>query len=139
MSKPKNRGTTRPRPSGALRSGPVEFRRGDLLWIRCEPSVGVEPRKIRTCVVLSNDVANRYSMMVTVVTTRRYTAELASRAYMIDLRAPRSTLTEPRLANASQIMTYDKSRVADHAGHVTPAALREIEAALAIHLGLDAL
>ena len=40
---------------------PVEFRRGDILWIQCDPSLGVEPRKTRTCVVVSNDVANQAS------------------------------------------------------------------------------
>jgi len=48
---------------------PVEFRRGDILWIQCDPSVGVEPRKTGTYVVVSNDVANRYGQAVTVVPT----------------------------------------------------------------------
>jgi hypothetical protein len=43
---------------------PVEFRRGDILWIQCDPSVGVLPRKTRTCVVVSNDVAHRYEPAV---------------------------------------------------------------------------
>jgi mRNA-degrading endonuclease toxin of MazEF toxin-antitoxin module len=38
-----------------------EIRRGDILWISCDPSLGVEPRKTRTCVVVSNDVANRFA------------------------------------------------------------------------------
>lgn len=29
----------------------VAFQRGDILWIQCGPSIGVEPQKIRTCVV----------------------------------------------------------------------------------------
>ena len=35
----------------------IEIRRGDILWIQCDPSFGVEPQKIRTCVVVSNDIA----------------------------------------------------------------------------------
>ena len=49
---------------------PVEYRRGDILWIQCDPSVGVEPRKTRTCVVVSNDLANRYGQTVTVIPTQ---------------------------------------------------------------------
>ena len=93
------------------RREPIEFRRGDVLWIQCDPSVGVEPRKTRTCVVVSNDLANRYGQAVTVVPTQTYTAERAARAYMVDLRKPRSTLTEARVANTSMIMTYDRGRV----------------------------
>jgi mRNA interferase MazF len=81
---------------------PVDIRRGDVLWIQCDPSIGVEPRKTRTCVVVSNDVANRYGQAVTVVSTQRYTPERARQAYMVDLRRPRSTLAEPRIANAGQ-------------------------------------
>ena len=63
----------------------LEFRRGDILWIQCDPSVGVEPRKTRTCIVVSNDVANRYGQAVTVVPTQTHTPGRAARAYMVDL------------------------------------------------------
>jgi mRNA interferase MazF len=117
---------------------PVELpiSRGDILWICCDPSVGAEPRKTRTCIVVSNDIANRFGQAITVVPTQAYTAERAGRAYMTDLRHPRSTLTEPRVANSSMIMTYDRARVVKRAGNVTARTLEHIERALAVHLGL---
>jgi mRNA interferase MazF len=110
--------------------------RGDILWINCNPSIGAEPRKTRTCVVVSNDIANRFGQVITVVPTQAYNSERAKRAYMTDLRQPRSTLTEPRVANASMIMTYDRERIAKRAGKVTRQTLADIDRALAIHLGL---
>jgi mRNA-degrading endonuclease toxin of MazEF toxin-antitoxin module len=65
---------------------PVEFRRGDILWTQCDPSVGVLPRKTRTCVVASNDVAHRYEPAVTVVPTQASTADRAA----CERRVPRS-------------------------------------------------
>jgi mRNA interferase MazF len=121
-------------PASAAGAG-VEIRRGDILWICCDPSVGAEPTKTRTCVVVSNDVANRYGQAVTVIPTQRYSAERAARAYMADLRAPRSTLDIERVANASMVMTYDRKRVVQRAGRVGPAAMLQIEEALAMHLG----
>lgn len=115
----------------------VDFRRGDILWINCDPSVGAEPQKTRTCVVVSNDLANRFGQTVTVIPTQAYTAERAERVYMADLRAPRSTLKKERVANTSMVMTYDRSRVQKRAGRVTPQTLVSIDRALAIHLGLD--
>ena len=53
-------------------SEPIEIRRGDILWIRCDPSIDAEPRKLRTCVVVSNDVANQFGQAVTVVPTQAY-------------------------------------------------------------------
>ena len=114
----------------------LEFRRGDILWIQCEPSVGVEPRKTRTCIVVSNDVANRYGQAVTVVPTQTYTSGRAARAYMVDLRSPRSTLRDARVANASMIMTYDRERVVRRAGRIAPETQRALDQALGIHLGL---
>jgi mRNA interferase MazF len=119
--------------AGALASPIV---RGDVLWICCDPSVGAEPRKTRTCVVVSNDVANRFGQAITVVPTQAYSAERAGRAYMTDLRHPRSTLTEDRVANASMVMTYDRARVTKRAGRITPETLEDIDHALAIHLAL---
>lgn len=115
---------------------PAEYRRGDVLWINCDPSVGVAPRKIRTCVVVSNDVANRFGQAVTVVPTQRYSAERAARAYVTDLRAPRSTLKADRVANASMVMTYGRARVVARAGRLAPDTLRALDRALALHLGL---
>ena len=110
--------------------------RGDILWICCDPSVGAEPRKTRTCVVVSNDIANRFGQAITVVPTQAYRPERAERAYMTDLRPPRSTLSEHRVANASMVMTYDRARVTKRAGKVTRQALEQIDRALAMHLGL---
>jgi mRNA interferase MazF len=115
---------------------PVEFRRGDILWMQCDPSVGVEARKIRTCVVVSNDIANRYGQALTVVPTQAYTAERAGRAYIVDLRRPRSNVAEARVANASMVMTYDRRRVVRRAGQISAAAQRALDTALATHLGL---
>jgi len=114
----------------------VDVRRGDVLWVQCDPSVGVEPRKVRTCVVVSNDVANRYGAAITIVPTQTYTAERARREYVVDLRKPRSTLDHERVANASMAMTYDRGRIVRRAGRVSPEAQRELDRALAIHLGL---
>lgn len=115
---------------------PVEPRRGDILWIDCDPSVGAEPKKIRSCVVVQNNDANQFGATVTVIPTLAFSSERASRPYKIDLRQPRSTMNKPRVANASMIMTYDRGRVVGRAGRVTSDALAQIDRALAVHLGL---
>jgi len=115
---------------------PIDVRRGDILWINCDPSVGTEPRKTRTCVVVSNDLANRLSPMLTVVPTLSYDSRRAAQPFNVDLRPPRSTMKAPRVANASQVTTYDRSRVAAREGRVAPPAMQAIDRALAIHLGL---
>ena len=116
---------------------PLQLRRGELVWVNCEPSVGAESRKLRTCVVVSNDIANQFGQTVTVVPTQKFSAERNGRAYMVDLRAPRSSLKTERIANASMVMTYDRARVVRREGRVTSETLRRLDAALRLHLGLD--
>jgi mRNA-degrading endonuclease toxin of MazEF toxin-antitoxin module len=87
--------------------------------------------------VVSNDIANRFGQAITVIPTQEYSLDRAERAYMTDLRHPRSTLAEDRVANASMIMTYDRIRVARRAGKVTAQTLAHIDRALAVHLALD--
>lgn len=111
-------------------------RRGDVLWINCDPSIGSEPRKTRTCVVVSNDLANEFGSVVTVVPTQEWTAQRASRVYMVDLRKPRSTMVEARVANASMVMTYDKARIVGREGRLHRDALKALDAALLMHLAL---
>ena len=115
------------------------IRRGDIVWVNCDPSVGAEPRKTRTCVVVSNDIANQYGSTLTVVPTQQYSAERSARGYMVDLRSPRSTLRAARVANASMIMTYDKARVVRKEGRLHAGALAALNEALAMHLGLSPL
>ena len=115
---------------------PLEFRRGDILWINCDPSIGVEPKKRRTCVVVSNDEANRFWAAVTVIPTVAWSGERAKRAFLVDLGGDRSTLKERRLANGSMITTYDRNRVVGRAGRVSAEAIGMIDAALKLHLAL---
>jgi len=114
----------------------IRFARGDIVWLNCDPSVGVEPRKTRTCIVVSNNIANQFGQAVTVIPTQAFTEERAARAYMVDLRAPRSDLKERRVANASMVMTYDRSRVASIAGRISKGTLTRVDAALRLHLDL---
>ncbi len=115
----------------------LDVRRGDIVWINCDPSVGVEPRKTRTCVVVSNDIANRYGQAITIVPTQAYSKERSGRVYMVDLRRPRSPLRDSRVANCSMIMTYDRTRIVKHEGAVNAEARADIDRALRVHLGLE--
>jgi mRNA-degrading endonuclease toxin of MazEF toxin-antitoxin module len=85
---------------------------------------------------VSNDIANRFGQVITIVPTQAYSRERTERAYMTDLRRPRSDLVEDRVANASMVMTYDRSRVVGRAGKVAPQTLVDIDRALALHLAI---
>ena len=68
--------------------------------------------------------------------TKAYTAARAKRAYMVDLRKPRSNLTQARVANASLVMTYDRQRIIKQAGRISDETQQALDLALGLHLGL---
>ncbi len=86
--------------------------------------------------VVSNDIANQHGQAITVVSTQKYTTERARRAYMVDLRKPRSNLEEARVANGSRIMTYDRRRVVKRAGRISADTQRALDEAISLHLRL---
>jgi len=47
-----------------------------------------------------------------------------------------STLEQPRVANASMVMTYDRNRVVRRAGQVSAETQHALDRAPAVHLGL---
>ena len=112
-------------------------RRGDVWWVDCDPSIGAEPTKTRCCVVVSNDFANRHGRTVTVVPTLAFDSDRAARVYMVDLRPPVSDVLDPRVANASAPMTYDRARLKRRAGRVGDEAMAALDKALRLHLALE--
>lgn len=106
------------------------LRRGDVVWVNLDPTVGAEIRKRRPCVVLSLSVLNEKRLTVVVV--------------------PLSTGSTPRPplvvavpsagagANAriDQVRAIDKSRILDAAGKLNRADMEQVEQALRTVLGL---
>ena len=106
------------------------LRRGDVVWVNLDPTVGAEIRKRRPCAVVSLSVLNEKRLTVVVM--------------------PLSTASTPRpplvvavpsagaAANAriDQIRTVDKSRILDAVGKLNRADMEQVEQALRIVLGL---
>jgi hypothetical protein len=67
-------------------------------------------------VVVSDDLANRFGKVITVVPTLAYSSERAERPFYVDLRRPRSNMSEPRVATVSMIIRIrDAARAHVHA------------------------
>ena len=106
----------------------VTVRRGDIVVANLDPTVGVEIKKTRPVIVLSNDSINQYSQLVVVVPLTKNTAHLSPSHTLIPKGVAR--LAFPSKAVTEQIKAVDKKRLVKRLGSLTPALLTEVERAL---------
>lgn len=113
-------------------------RRGNVIRISLDPTIGTEMKKTRACIVVSNDRANEFSPQLTVVPITSYHPRKAAIPVCVDVSSGEGRLTKRSIINCSQIRTIDKVRVrGDVLGVLGSATMDKVSAALKIHLALS--
>lgn len=116
----------------------VLLRRGAIVLVDFDPVVGSEAARSRPAVVVSNNTANaaatRTGGVVTVVPLTSNT----TRVYPFQVPLPSSTTGLPRdaKAQAEQVRTVAVARIRSAVGWATSELMRELDAALRLHLAL---
>jgi mRNA interferase MazF len=115
---------------------PGRYTRGDVIGINHDPAIGSEPKKTRPCVVVQNDVGNKYSpvLIIAVITG----AEKVPRAYPVDVPVQKGEggLTKGSVVQCNLIRSVDESRVVRVLGHLVETTMQKVDAALKVSLGL---
>jgi mRNA interferase MazF len=110
--------------------------RGAILDINLDPAVGHEVRKSRPCLVVQNDIGNRFSPLTIVVPVSG--AEHVAKPYPIHVLIPKGEagLAKDSVAMCNQIRCVDETRFGKTRGHVSPRTMAKVDQALKISLGL---
>ena len=115
---------------------PGKYGRGNVWDVDLEPVVGSETGKRRPCVVIQNDVGNKYAptVIIAVITD----AGNAKKPYRINVFVTKGKggLTKDSVIQSNQIRTVDKQRLLKHRGKLPPNSMKEVDKALQISLGL---
>jgi mRNA interferase MazF len=106
----------------------VSVKRGDVVVANLDPTIGVEIKKTRPVIVLSNDSINQYSQLVVVVPLTKNTAHLSPSHTVIPKGVARLTFVSK--AVTEQVKALDKRRLVKRLGSLTPALLAQVERAL---------
>jgi mRNA interferase MazF len=110
--------------------------RGMVVEVSLDPVVGHEQGRSRPCVVVQNDVGNRFASTTIIVPLTDAAHILAPSPIYVRIRMGDGGTTKDSYALCDQIRTVDQRRFTKFFGTLSAEAIAEIDAALLISLGL---
>jgi mRNA interferase MazF len=111
------------------------IKQGDVFWVNFDPSVGAEVKKVRPAVVVSNDISNEHSPIVSIAPI----TSNVTRVYSFEVEIPAETAN---LASRSKIMVnqtraVDKVRLVQPIGSLPAELMTQVKAALKLHYDIS--
>ena len=95
---------------------PVRF---DVYWVNLDPTVGVEIKKRRPCVIISPDEINQYLRAVII-------APMTSKGFEYFTRIKVNFGGKTSLILLDQIRTIDKKRLIQYYGRIAPVEAQQV-------------
>jgi len=111
-----------------------EIKRGDIYLTAFDPAHGCEQKGTRPCLIVQNDIGNRYSptVIVAAITSRE-----KKRSLPIHYALPNTDLlTEKSMVMLEQIRPIDKSRLLEYLGSLDEVVMEKINRTLALSVWL---
>ena len=110
------------------------IKRGEIYYADLSPIKGSEQGGVRPCLIIQNDVGNKFSpcTIVAIITTRTTKAKLPTQLWLpSSCGLPRNSMVE-----CEQIRTIDKTRLGKKCGEVDPQTMKAINECLKISVGI---
>ncbi len=109
-------------------------KRGDIYLVNFDPTIGHEVKKARPAVVITNNINNEYSPVLTVIPL----SGNISRVYPFEvLVSAGSGLDKDSKVMVNQIRTVDKKRLIKKISSVSREIIIKIEAAIKLHFDME--
>lgn len=114
----------------------VEIKRGDIFLADLEPVIGSEQGGIRPCLIIQNDLSNKYSPVIITasLTSKEFTKEFPTNVF---ISKKDSKLDKNSTILLNQIRTIDKSRLIRRISNLDSFIMKKVDLAMKISLGLD--
>jgi len=109
-------------------------KKGDIYLVNFDPTIGHEVKKSRPAVVITNDINNEYSQILTVIPLSSNT----TRVYPFEVLIPAGKWvdTESKVM-VNQIRSIDKKRLIKKLSSVPSEVIKKIEAAIRLHFDME--
>jgi mRNA interferase MazF len=113
----------------------ASIKRGDVFLVNFDPTVGSEAKKTRPAVIVSNDINNTHSPIISIspITSN------VTRIYSFEVEIPAGTggLKSPSKVMVNQTRAVGKIRLLKKLGQFSPQIMTEIDEGLKLHYDLE--
>lgn len=114
-------------------NGNLTYRRGEIRWVRLDPTVGAEVQKTRSSLIVQNDLMNQYGLLTIVIPIRPGSKQAP---YAVNVTAsPTNGLDKDRFLDVAQLLCVDGQQVLGQVGVLEEHYWQQIRVALDIVLG----
>jgi mRNA interferase MazF len=109
--------------------------RGDIFLVNFDPTIGAEAKKTRPAVVISNDINNAHSPIVSIAPITSNVTKVYS--FEVEIPAGVGGLKSRSKVMANQTRAVDKIRLIKKLGHLPEPIVMSINRALKLHFDLE--
>jgi mRNA interferase MazF len=113
----------------------ASIKRGDVFLVNFDPTVGAEAKKTRPAVVVSNDINNRYSPIVSIAPITSNADRVYS--FEVEVAAGLGGLRNRSKIMINQTRAVDKARLIKKLGRLPAEILASVIMALKLHYDLE--
>ena len=113
----------------------ASIRRGEVFIVNFDPTVGAEAKKTRPAVVVSNDINNAYSPIISISPITSNVKRIYS--FEVEIGAHTAGLSKKSKVMVNQTKAVDKTRLIRSMGILPKQIMDKIDAALLLHYDLE--
>jgi mRNA interferase MazF len=114
----------------------VELARGDIWWAELPEPRGSEPGYRRPLLIVQNDTFNRSRLQTTIAVVLTGNVRLVDAPGNVLVPARASGLPRDSVANVSQVVTVDRSALAERVGRLPSSLVEQVADGLRLTLAL---
>ena len=108
----------------------IFLKRGDIVWVELDPTIGTETKKKRPAIIISNDAQNKVGKRFIIAPL----TSSVSKVYPFEVAI--QVDGKPSKAMFDQIRTVDVLRLGDKLGSLTVVETKEVDKTLKLVLSL---
>lgn len=112
----------------------ASIKRGDVFLVNFDPTVGAEVKKIRPAMVVSNDINNAHSPIISIAPVTSNVRRVYR--FEVEIAAGSGCLQSRAKVMINQTRAVDKVRLVKRLGRIGPPMLDAVDRAIALHYGL---